>query len=91
MPPSNSDEQLSKLLAQEGKKPAEHIPHLQESERNDFMARNRHICRWKQQGNRIFCDVLEELVHGKQISTNLLLKGTDSHGLPILENVVLSK
>lgn len=80
-----NDQQTVDWFIRKGLTPPSHVPHLTEEEIRAKMKRLS-ATQWRQEGNKLIAKTeMGELVNF--IPTNLLLKGVDAEGLPILEKI----
>lgn len=74
-----------KLYSRLGLEQPQHIPHITEDElRQRIKIEANH--KWSQVGNRLICEC-EIGKHSTLVPTDVLLKGTDDKGLPILTKI----
>jgi hypothetical protein len=80
------DTKTLKFFEKHGLKPPEHISHEMTPDDISKKVERVSMTNWRQEGNRLICDTeMGPLVN--YIPTDLLLTGTDLHGLPVLTKI----
>lgn len=82
-----NEKTVEELYQELGLTPPESIRHLTEDELREKLKINANH-QWKQRGNTLYCSC-ELGGHSTQIPTSMILQGTDSEGLPILQKIAL--
>lgn len=76
------NDKQDKDLAKWGQAPAKHLPHGTDQEIRDQLVPMK-ITKWRQEGNKLIGESdVGRVVN--PIPTNMMLKGTDDKGMPIL-------